>query len=85
MAVAAEEDIVRAICTDKWDGARAAPSLFTGQNVSVSRLAITPLSEHWDIFRSHWKSRPSAGSNGSAKSMLVAFSGSARITKIQLI
>ena len=58
MAVAAEEDIVRAICTDKWDGARAAPSLFTGQDVSVSRLAIIPLSEHWDMFRKHLEKPP---------------------------
>jgi hypothetical protein len=58
MALAAEEDIVRAICTDKWDGARAAPSLFTGQNVSVSRLAIIPLSEHWDMFRNHLEKPP---------------------------
>lgn len=58
MALAAEEDIVRAICTDKWDGTRAAPSLFTGPNVSVSRLAVTPLSEHWDMFRDHLEKPP---------------------------
>ncbi len=58
MPIAAGEDIVRAICTDKWDGARAAPSLFTGQNVSVSRLSIIPLSEHWDMFRNHLEKPP---------------------------
>ena len=58
MAVAADEDIVRAICTDKWDGTRAAPSLFTGQDVSVSRLAIIPLFEHWDMFRNHLEKPP---------------------------
>lgn len=58
MALAAEEEFVRAICTDKWDGMRAAPSLFTGQDVSVSRLAITPLSEHWDMFRNHLEKPP---------------------------
>jgi len=58
MPIAAEEDIVRAICTDKWDGTRMAPSLFTGQNTSVSRLAIIPLSEHWDMFRKHLEKPP---------------------------
>jgi hypothetical protein len=58
MPLGAEEDIVRAICTDKWDGTRAAPSLFTGQDVSVSRLAIIPLSEHWDMFRIHLEKPP---------------------------
>lgn len=58
MGIAAEENIVRAICTDKWDGTRAAPSLFTGQNVSVSRLAVIPLSEHWDMFRNHLEKPP---------------------------
>jgi hypothetical protein len=51
MSVAPNEDIVRAICTDKWDGNRIAPSLFAGASVSVSRLAIIPLSDHWDMFR----------------------------------
>jgi hypothetical protein len=58
MAIAAEEDIVRAVCTDKWDGTRMSPSLFTGQNTSVSRLAIIPLSEHWDMFRKHLEKPP---------------------------
>jgi hypothetical protein len=51
MPLAAKEDIVRGICTDKWDGTRIAPSLFTGENVSVSRLAVIPLADHWDMFR----------------------------------
>jgi hypothetical protein len=58
MAIAAEEDIVRAICTDKWDGTRMAPSPFTGQNTSVSRLAVIPLSEHWDMFRKRLEKPP---------------------------
>ena len=58
MPVAAEEDIVRAICTDKWDGTRLAPSLFTGENTSVSRLAITQLREHWDMFRRYIEKPP---------------------------
>ena len=41
MPVAPNEDIVRAILTEKWDGQRASPSLFKGENVSVSRLALS--------------------------------------------
>jgi hypothetical protein len=51
MPLPPEEDIVRGICTDKWDGTRVAPSLFKGENVSVSRLAVIPLADHWDMFR----------------------------------
>ena len=58
MPIAAEENIVRAICTDKWDGTRMAPSLFTGENTSVSRLAVIPLSEHWDMFRKRLEKPP---------------------------
>lgn len=58
MPVGPNEDIVRAICTDKWDGTRAAPSLFKGENVSVSRLAIIPLSEHWEMFRNRLENPP---------------------------
>ncbi len=58
MPIAAEEDIVRAICTDKWDGTRVSPSLFAGVNTSVSRLAVVPLAEHWDMFRKHLEKPP---------------------------
>src|SRR5467141_1334601 len=58
MPVGPEENIVRAICTDKWDGQRAAPSLFKGENTSVSRLAIIPLADHWDLFRNHVEDPP---------------------------
>lgn len=58
MPVGLEENIARAICTDKWDGQRAAPSLFKGENTSVSRLALTPLAEHWDLFRKHVECPP---------------------------
>jgi hypothetical protein len=58
MPIAADEDIARAIFTDKWDGERIAPSLFTGANVSVSRLAVIPLVEHWDMFRKHLERPP---------------------------
>jgi len=58
MPIAADEDIVRAIFTEKWYGERIAPSLFTGENVSVSRLAVVPLAEHWDMFRTHLEKPP---------------------------
>jgi len=58
MSIAADEDIVRAIFTDKWDGERIAPSLFAGENVSVSRLAVVALAEHWDMFRKHLEKPP---------------------------
>lgn len=58
MPVPTEEDIVRAICTDKWDGTRLSPSLFTGENTSVSRLAIIALADHWEIFRKHVEKPP---------------------------
>ena len=34
MRVPKHEDVVRAICSDKWDGQRLVPSLFKGQNIS---------------------------------------------------
>ena len=58
MPIAADEDIVRAIFTDEWDGERIAPSLFAGENVSVSRLAVVALAEHWDMFRKHLEKPP---------------------------
>ena len=58
MLVAPNEDIVRAILTEKWDGQRASPSLFRGENVSVSRLALVPLADHWDIFRMRLENPP---------------------------
>lgn len=51
MPLETTEDIVKAVCTDKWDGERLSPSLFKGENTSVSRLAIIPLEDHWDLFR----------------------------------
>lgn len=58
MAVAVDENIVRAVCSDKWDGERLSPSLFVGSGISVSRLAITSLEEHWDMFRKHVEKPP---------------------------
>lgn len=58
MPIPSTEDIVRAVCTDKWDGERLAPSLFIGTNLSVSRLALLSLEDHWDIFRSHVQKPP---------------------------
>jgi hypothetical protein len=51
-----EEDVVRAICEpDHFDPieGRIKPSLFKGENTSLSRLKIIPLAEHWDLFRKH--------------------------------
>lgn len=58
MAVSPEEDIVRAICTDKIDEGVLSPSLFKGENTSVSRLALIPLEDHWAMFRSHVQRPP---------------------------
>ena len=58
MPLAPVEDIVRAVCTDKWDGERLSPSLFAGKDISVSRLAITTLAEHWDLFRQYVQKPP---------------------------
>jgi hypothetical protein len=60
MPVAPNEDVVRAILTDKWDAQakRVSPSLFRGQNISVSRLAIIPLVDHWDMFRMRLENPP---------------------------
>jgi hypothetical protein len=51
MALPADEEIVRAICTDKWDGQRVSPSAFNGPDTSVSRLALASLDDHWSLFR----------------------------------
>lgn len=58
MALDASEDIVRAVCSDKWDGERLSPSLFVGEGLSVSRLALVPLSDHWNMFRDHVEDPP---------------------------
>lgn len=58
MPLAPTEDIVRAVCTDKWDGERLSPSLFAGENTSVSRLALIPLADHWDLFRQYVEKPP---------------------------
>lgn len=50
MPIAADEDIVRAICTDKLEDGIPSPSLFKGRGTSVSRLAVIPLEEHWAMF-----------------------------------
>lgn len=49
MRLPREEQIIRAICTEKYDRTtgRVSPSLFKGRNTSVSRLAIIPLSRQW--------------------------------------
>jgi len=53
MPVNASENFARAICSDKFDPdtGEISPSLFKGENTSVSRLALTPLPETWPLFR----------------------------------
>ena len=58
MPVSSDENIVRAICTDKIDEGVISPSLFKGSNTSVSRPAIIPLEDHWSIFRSSVQKPP---------------------------
>jgi hypothetical protein len=58
MSVAPTEDVVRAVCSDKWDGERLSPSLFVGAGISVSRLALASLEEHWEMFRNHVQKPP---------------------------
>jgi hypothetical protein len=58
MPLDAAENVVRAICSDKWDGERLAPSLFVGAGTSVSRLAVVSLEEHWDMFRGYIQKPP---------------------------
>jgi len=58
VSIGAEEEIARAICTDKWDGIRLSPSLFKGANTSVSRLVLISLEDHWDLFRRHLEKPP---------------------------
>jgi len=57
MPLSADEEIARAVCTDKWDGERISPSAFTGPDTSVGRLKIIPLDDHWDLFR-HTVAKP---------------------------
>ncbi len=49
MRLPREEQVVRALCSDKFDrtSGRVSPSLFKGPNTSVSRLAIIPLALQW--------------------------------------
>ena len=48
-----DEDIVCAICLPHYDVRRARPSsaLFCGNNISVSRLVISPLATLIDVFQ----------------------------------
>jgi hypothetical protein len=49
MRLPRDEQIVRAVCSDKFDrtNGRVSPSLFKGPNTSVSRLSIVPLPLQW--------------------------------------
>ena len=51
MRLEGSEEIVRAICSDKYDGDRISPSAFTGANVSVSRLSIIGLEDQWEVLK----------------------------------
>jgi len=51
MPVPPDENILRAICTDKIDGDDISPSLFKGSRTSVSLPSVIPLEDHWAIFR----------------------------------
>lgn len=53
-----DEGIVRAICSDKFDGERVSPSAYTGDNVSVSRLAILSIEDLWQILAEEASSPP---------------------------
>jgi hypothetical protein len=55
-----EEDIARAICSNHWDAENnlISGSLFKGSGTSVSRLAVTPLPDTWDLFRQNVESPP---------------------------
>lgn len=57
-----EEEVVRAICSPQHydpDLNRISPSLFAGRGgVSLSRLKLIPLEEHWDLFRGELESPP---------------------------
>ena len=58
MSVPGHEDVARAICSNHWDGERYSASLFKGQNTSVSRLAITPLDQTWELFKARVENPP---------------------------
>lgn len=46
-----EEDVLRALTSDIWDGNRFGSQTFKGEGTSVSRLALYSVREHWGIFR----------------------------------
>jgi hypothetical protein len=54
MILGDEEEIARAICSDKFDPAtgRLFTSLFKGPNTSVSRLAVIRLADQWHTLAS---------------------------------
>ena len=60
MPVASSEDIARAICSDKYDRVTGelSASLFKGERTSVSRLAVCPLEDTWDLFRQRVEKPP---------------------------
>lgn len=52
----ASELVVRAICSPNHfdpEAQRISPNLFTGSEISLSRLKLLTLEEHWSLFRQH--------------------------------
>lgn len=60
MQIASSEDIAKAICSDKFDPVtgEVSASIFKGSGSSVSRLALCPLGDTWDLFRSRVEKSP---------------------------
>jgi hypothetical protein len=50
-ALSDEEQIVRAVFSNDWDGERIFSQTFTGPETSISRLKIRSLTLQWEIFR----------------------------------
>jgi hypothetical protein len=50
-ALSDEEQIVRAVFSNDWDGERIFSQTFTGPETSISRLKIRSLPLQWEIFR----------------------------------
>jgi hypothetical protein len=60
MQIDSSEDIAKAICSDKFDPVTGeiSASVFKGSGSSVSRLALCPLEDTWDLFRSRVEKPP---------------------------
>lgn len=60
MPIEPTEDIAKAVCLDKFDPltGQVSASLFKDKGCSVSRLAICPLEETWELFRQRVEKPP---------------------------